>query len=87
MGIAGSLLDAATNEALRGDLRLILDDATHFGAAIELYEGLGWTCIGRVTVRIRDEAPLDELVYLGPADRCRTRAAPGVTHGLSSGSK
>ena len=44
----------------------ILEVATHFDAAIALYERAGWTRAGRVNVHFRDAEPLAEYVYIGP---------------------
>jgi len=38
----------------------ILDVATHFDAAIGLYERSGWIRAGRLDVRFRDAEPLAE---------------------------
>jgi len=44
----------------------VLDVATHFDAAIDLYERDGWTRAGTMTVRIARAEPLAEHVYVGP---------------------
>ena len=65
-GIGSSLLALASNAGLARGLRPILDVATHLDNAIRLYERAGWMCAGQVTVDFHNEAPLEELVYVGP---------------------
>lgn len=65
-GIGSSLLAIAANAGLARGLRPILDVAAHLDNAIRLYERAGWVCAGRVTVDFHKEAPLAELVYIGP---------------------
>lgn len=66
-GISGSLLALAADAGLARGLWPILDVAAHLDDAVRLYEGAGWMCAGQVTVDLRNEAPLEELVYIGPA--------------------
>jgi len=65
-GIGSSLLALAADAGLARGLRPILDVAAHFDNAIRLYERAGWIRAGRVTVDFQEEAPLEELVYIGP---------------------
>lgn len=65
-GIGSSLLALAADAGLARGLRPILDVAAHLGNAIRLYERAGWMCAGQVTVDFHNEAPLRELVYIGP---------------------
>lgn len=66
-GVGRALLDVARDAAHSAGLWPILDVATHFHGAIQLYEQTGWVFAGRVTVEIRGTEPLEELVYVGPA--------------------
>lgn len=66
-GIGRELLDVATRDAHRRSRWPVLDVATTFRPAIQLYEAAGWTRAGSVTVELPRERPLEELVYLGPA--------------------
>lgn len=61
-----SLLALAADAGLARGLRPILDVAAHLDNAIRLYERAGWMCAGQVTVDFHQEAPLEELVYIGP---------------------
>lgn len=65
-GIGSSLLALAADAGLARGLRPILDVAAHLDDAIRLYERAGWICAGQVTVEFQEEAPLEELVYIGP---------------------
>ena len=65
-GLGGALLDVAAQAAHERGRWPILDVATHFDAAIGLYERSGWICAGRVSVAFRDAEPLAEYVYIGP---------------------
>jgi GNAT superfamily N-acetyltransferase len=60
------LLDAAAEEAAARGLHPVLDVDTELTAAIALYESVGWTRAGQITVRFRDGNTLTEYVYLGP---------------------
>ncbi len=66
-GFGGALLAAAADAGRARGLWPVLDVAAHFGTAIQVYENLGWTAAGRVTVPFPGEEPLEEVVYLGPA--------------------
>lgn len=66
-GIGSSLLTLAADAGLARGLWPVLDVATHLNNAIRLYERAGWMCAGQVTVDFHNEAPLEELVYIGPA--------------------
>lgn len=65
-GVAGALLAEAEEEAARLGLIPVLDVATHFAAAIALYERSGWRRLGQVSVAFPGAEPLDEHVYVGP---------------------
>ncbi|HEY0935018.1 MAG TPA: GNAT family N-acetyltransferase [Trebonia sp.] len=65
-GAGGRLLGAAAAEAAARGLYPVLDVDTGLTAAIALYESLGWTRAGTVTVRWSDARELTEHVYLGP---------------------
>ncbi len=65
-GIGSSLLAVAADAGYARGLRPILDVAAHLDNAIRLYERAGWMCAGQVTVHFDNEAPLEELVYIGP---------------------
>jgi GNAT superfamily N-acetyltransferase len=66
-GVGAALLAVATQGSVARGRRPILDVATHFDAAIALYERAGWERVGTVTVAVPGDEPLDEHVYLGPA--------------------
>jgi len=73
-GIAKALLDTVVSEAHQRGLRPILDTATHFDAAIKLYESAGFECAGEVTFVWADEPRLSGRVLIGPASATpRTR--------------
>lgn len=65
-GVARALLAEAVAEAHRLGRKPILDVATHFIAAIALYESAGWRRLGLVTVDISGMDPMDEYVYATP---------------------
>ena len=65
-GLGGTLLGVAAQAAHARGRWPILDVATHFGAAIGLYERAGWIRAGQVNVPLRDAEPLAEYVYIGP---------------------
>lgn len=67
-GVGAALLGHATAAARRSGARAILDVATHYAAAIALYERVGWLRIGTVTADIGLGAPLQEHVYVAPPD-------------------
>ncbi len=66
-GVGRRLLATAAENAVDRGLSPILDVATPFLAAINLYEQCGWVRAGEVTVRFSDGTTLNEFVYLGPA--------------------
>jgi GNAT superfamily N-acetyltransferase len=76
-GAGRSLLLAAADCAVDRGLSPILDVATHFQAAITLYETCGWVRAGTVTVRFDDGAALDEFVYLAPRHLAAERSHTG----------
>jgi [ribosomal protein S18]-alanine N-acetyltransferase len=55
-GISRALLANATGDATARGLRPIVDVATHYKPAIELYEAAEWIRIGTVTVHLPDRA-------------------------------
>jgi GNAT superfamily N-acetyltransferase len=65
-GVARALLDQAVGGAHARGLRPILDVATHFDAAIALYEQAGWKRVGTVTIEFAPLPDLDCHVYAGP---------------------
>jgi GNAT superfamily N-acetyltransferase len=67
MGVGRALLERAASEATERGLYPMLDVATHFQPAIDLYDRSGWLCAGKVTAVFRDATTLDEFVYLAPA--------------------
>lgn len=75
-GAGRALLETAAAEAAARDLWPVLDVVTGLDGAVGLYERCGWTCVGRVTVRLGGDVSCDELVFLGPgpAGQVRTRS-------------
>ena len=65
-GLGGTLLGLAAQAAHDWGRWPVLDVATHFDAAIGLYERAGWIRAGRVDVHFPDAEPLAEYVYIGP---------------------
>ena len=65
-GLGGTLLGVAAQTAHALGRWPILDVATHFDAAIALYERAGWIRAVRVDVHFRNAEPLAEYVYIGP---------------------
>jgi GNAT superfamily N-acetyltransferase len=66
-GVGRALLAVAVADALGRGRQPILDVATHFDAAIGLYESCGWDRAGEVTIELSDEPSLQCYVYIGPA--------------------
>lgn len=67
-GVGAALLETAADAARRRGRWPILDVASHFAAAIGLYESCGWLPIGTVIVHIPgDDDPLEEIIYCAPA--------------------
>lgn len=66
-GIGQALLRAAAGYARSLERQPILDVATHFHAAIALYERCGWRRIGMVTAHVGSDDPIDEFVYAAPS--------------------
>ncbi len=64
--VGQALLEVASRDAVARGLWPILDVATTLRGGIHLYESCGWTRAGQVTVRLREDFSIDELVYLGP---------------------
>jgi GNAT superfamily N-acetyltransferase len=67
-GVGRSLLAAATEFAHRHQLRPILDVQQTSEPAMLLYERLGWTRAGSMTLPVAGHLPLQLWVYLGPED-------------------
>lgn len=65
-GLGRALVDRAVVDAHRRGRRPVLDVATHFGAAVALYESAGWERAGRVTITVDGEPDLACYVYVGP---------------------
>jgi GNAT superfamily N-acetyltransferase len=65
-GVGAALLATAANAARQRGLWPVLDVASHFDAAIRLYERSGWVRIGTVTAHIPGDDPLEEVVYRAP---------------------
>jgi GNAT superfamily N-acetyltransferase len=65
-GVGRSLLHAATDFAHRHQLRPVLDVQQTSEPALSLYEHLGWTRAGPMTLPVAEHAPLQLWVYLGP---------------------
>jgi GNAT superfamily N-acetyltransferase len=84
-GAGRMLLAAATAEAAARGLRPVLDVDTDLAPAIALYESMGWTCAGAVTVRWGDGRTLTEYVYLGPEPDSASEHGAGE-HGAGAGS-
>jgi GNAT superfamily N-acetyltransferase len=70
-GVAGRLLTAATDYAHRHRLRPVLDVQQVSGPALSLYESLGWTRAGPLTLPVAGHQPLELWVYVGPEGRER----------------
>ena len=67
-GIGRLLLEHAASEASKRGLVSVLDVATKFEAAIQLYENSGWRRLGRVAVELPGGTRIEEFVYLAPTD-------------------
>lgn len=65
-GVGRALLETAAADARRRGLHPILDVATHYDAAIALYESCGWRNAGEVTLVFADGSRLQSYVYLAP---------------------
>lgn len=65
-GVGRTLLERATDEAMRLGRRAVLDVVEEHRAAIALYEDCGWTLLGRVNWSLPGGLGLRELVYLSP---------------------
>jgi len=66
-GAARALLERAAADAHGRGRQPVLDVATHFAAAVGLYESCGWVRAGAVTIEFDDAPRLDCYVYVGPA--------------------
>jgi GNAT superfamily N-acetyltransferase len=65
-GVARALVNTAVEDARRRGRRPVLDVATHFAAAVALYESAGWERAGEVTITVDGEPDLPCYVYVGP---------------------
>ena len=65
-GVGRALLETAAADARRRGLHPILDVATHYDAAVALYEWCGWRNAGEVTMVFGDGSQLQSYVYLAP---------------------
>ena len=65
-GVGRGLLAAATDFAHRHQLRPVLDVQQTSEPAVSLYERLGWTRAGPMTLPVSGHLPLHLWVYLGP---------------------
>lgn len=68
-GIARRLLDVVVNEALGRGLVPVLDVVTSDGAAIALYEAVGWRHLGDHTLTMRTGGELPLKVFAWPGTR------------------
>jgi GNAT superfamily N-acetyltransferase len=68
-GTGGLLLQRAVTEAECRGLISILDVVTTYHAAVTLYEALGWTRLGAVTVQFPGSPKIDEFVYRAPTPK------------------
>jgi ribosomal protein S18 acetylase RimI-like enzyme len=79
-GAGKALINAATEGAHALGLWPVLDVARDNAGAVSLYDAVGWTRLGEVTIDFRGAPSLQALVYVGPAPltphepRCRNRA-------------
>jgi ribosomal protein S18 acetylase RimI-like enzyme len=66
LGIGRALLEAGAGAARQRGLYPVLDVATHYAAAIALYDSCGWRNAGEVTMVFGDGAELQSYVYVAP---------------------
>jgi ribosomal-protein-alanine N-acetyltransferase len=66
LGIGRALLDAGAEAAQRHGRHPVLDVATHYEAAIALYDSFGWRNAGEVTMVFGDGFELQSYVYVAP---------------------
>jgi ribosomal protein S18 acetylase RimI-like enzyme len=69
LGLGRSLLEAGASAARRLGRYPVLDVATHYEAAIALYDSCGWRNAGEVTMVFGDGAELQSYVYVAPAPK------------------
>ena len=67
LGVGRALLEAGAGAARRLGRYPVLDVATHYEAAIALYDSCGWRNAGEVTMVFGDGAKLQSYVYVAPA--------------------
>lgn len=67
LGIGRALLEAGAASARRHGRHPVLDVATHYEAAIALYDSCGWSNAGEVTMVFGDGFELQSYVYVAPA--------------------
>ena len=66
LGIGRALLEAGAGAARRQGRHPVLDVATHYEAAIALYDSCGWRNAGEVTMVFHDGIELQSYVYVAP---------------------
>lgn len=66
-GLARRLLETADDHARGAGRRLVLDVLQETAGAISLYEALGWTRLGAVTLPLGSRPDLEMWVYLAPS--------------------
>jgi ribosomal protein S18 acetylase RimI-like enzyme len=66
-GVGRQLLDMATSYAATRQLMSVLDVLQESGAAIALYEDLGWRRAGPLLLPLYGHPALQLWVYVGPA--------------------
>jgi GNAT superfamily N-acetyltransferase len=65
-GVGRALLEAGAAAARQHGRHPILDVATHYDAAIALYDSCGWRNAGEVTMVFGDGTELPSYVYVAP---------------------
>jgi GNAT superfamily N-acetyltransferase len=88
-GVARALLDQAVGGAHERGLHPILDVATHFDAAIALYEDAGWARVDTLTIEFAALPDLECHVYVGPPppSDSRSEVSPGEVHSAATTSR
>lgn len=67
-GIGRALLDLGREQAALRGLRAMLDVVTDHVAAVQLYDAAGWVQVGTVSWDLPDGSPMQEHVFVSPAD-------------------
>jgi ribosomal protein S18 acetylase RimI-like enzyme len=73
LGVGRALLEAGADAARRHGRHPILDVATHYEAAIALYDSCSWRNAGEVTMVFGDGTELQSFVYVAPPAPKRLR--------------